>query len=566
MRRSFVLEVLVSATLLSSNLALAQFSQQGPKLVGAPGGFAEQGVSVSLSADGNTAIIGGPAANIGDPSVEGAAWVWIRSGGVWSQQGTALISSFAVFQPCQNQGASVSLSADGNTAIIGSPNDVCFGPQPGEAWIWTRNGAVWTQQGTELIGSGAAGNAAQGKSVSISADGNTAIVGGHRDNGNTGAAWIWTRSGNVWTQQGGKLIGSGGSFNARQGRSVALSADGNTAIVGGYQDGVNVGTAWVWTRSGGVWTQQGNKLVGSGAIGASDQGFSVSLSADGNTAAVAGPGDDSNTGAVWIWTRSLGVWTQQGSKLVGGGAAGAALQGNSVSISADGNTVFVGGPFDNGANGAAWVWTRSGGVWTQLGNKLVGSGAVSNANQGTGVGIAGDGKTAIVGGPFDNGGIRGAVWIFVPAPDLGITKSMNGGPSFPAGGNLSYIITVVNNGLGAANSVVVSDTLPAGASFVSATPSQGSCSGTTTVSCALGGLATGGTATITLVLKTASTPGTVSNTATVTASEVDLNPANNSSTSTINTIDPALLPAASIWVLAALAGVLALLGAARMRG
>jgi uncharacterized repeat protein (TIGR01451 family) len=343
---------------------------------------------------------------------------------------------------------------------------------------------------------------------------------------------------------------------------VSLSADGNTAIVGGYQDSSNSGAAWIWTRSGGVWSQQGTKLVGSGGVGASGQGFSVSLSADGNTAIVAGPGDDSNTGAVWIWTRSGGVWTQQGNKLVGSGATDAASQGNSVSMSADGNTAVVGGPHDSFSVGASWIWTRNGNVWSQLGNKLVGSNGV-DGNQGIGVGMSGDGKTAIIGGYFDNP--RGAAWIFVPAPDLSITKSMNAGPPFPAGGNLSYTINVVNNGPGAANSVVVTDMLPAGMTFVSATPSQGSCSGTTTVSCAVGELSNGGTATITLVLKTASTPTTVSNTATVTAAEVDLHPANNSSTATITTIDPASIPAISLWTAIALAGVLALFGALRMR-
>ena len=109
---------------------------------------------------------------------------------------------------------------------------------------------------------------------------------------------------------------------ANQGCSVALSADGNTAIVGGPNDNSGIGAAWVFTRSGGVWTQQGIKLVGTGAIGAAGQGNSVALSADGNTAIVGGPGDNSDTGAAWVFTRSGGVWTQQGSKLVGTGAVG----------------------------------------------------------------------------------------------------------------------------------------------------------------------------------------------------------------------------------------------------
>src|ERR1700690_71804 len=124
--------------------------------------------------------------------------------------------------------------------------------------------AEFSQQGPKLVGTGAVGNANQGSSVSLSADGNTAIVGGFGDNNNTGAAWVWTRSGGIWTQQGPKLVGSGGVGQGYQGGSVSLSADGNTAIVGGNADNNNTGAAWVWTRSGGIWTQQGPKLVGSG--------------------------------------------------------------------------------------------------------------------------------------------------------------------------------------------------------------------------------------------------------------------------------------------------------------
>ena len=203
-------------------------------------------------------------------------------------------------------------------------------------------------------------NAGQGFSVALSADGNTAIVGGPYDNSNIGAAWVFTRSGGVWTQQGNKLVGTGAVGNAGQGVSVALSADGNTAIVGGPGDNSDTGAAWVFTRSGGVWTQQGNKLVGTGAVGIADQGFSVALSADGNTAIVGGPVDNSSTGAAWVYTRSGGVWTQQGSKLVGTGAVGNAGQGYSVALSADGNTAIVGGLGDNSYTGAAWVFTRSG--------------------------------------------------------------------------------------------------------------------------------------------------------------------------------------------------------------
>src|SRR5436305_6361024 len=89
-----------------------------------------------------------------------------------------------------------------------------------------------------------------------------------------------------FSQQGSKLVGTGTGGKAKLGNSVCLSADGNTAIVGGPEDTSDAGAAWVWTRSGGVWAQQGTKLDGSGAVGSDFQGSCVALSADGNTAIV----------------------------------------------------------------------------------------------------------------------------------------------------------------------------------------------------------------------------------------------------------------------------------------
>lgn len=376
---------------------------QETKLTSADAGAGSMlGSSVALSSDGNTAIVGG----IGDGGSVGAAWVFTRSGGVWSQQ-AKLVGSGAI--GTSQQGYSVALSADGNTAIIGGISD---NSGVGAAWAFVRSGGVWTQQGSKLVGSGDIGASRQGIGVALSADGNTAIVGGDQDNSDVGAAWVYTRSGGVWTQQGSKLVSADTVGAARQGGAVALSADGNTAIVGGDQDNTNVGAVWVYTRSVGVWSQQGGKIVGSGAVGASRQGWAVGLSADGNTAIVGGYDDNSSAGAAWVFTRSVGVWSQQGGKIVGTGATGAAQQGASVGISADGNTAVVGGYGDDTAVGAMWVYTRTGGVWTQQGGKLVGTGAVGPAQQGVWVAISADGVTAISGGWTDNSGV-GAAWVFV---------------------------------------------------------------------------------------------------------------------------------------------------------
>ncbi|HQT93153.1 MAG TPA: hypothetical protein PLB88_07175 [Thermoanaerobaculaceae bacterium] len=239
--------------------------------------------------------------------------------------------------------------------------------------VWAASaGAELSQQGSKLTGNDATGAAWQASAVAVSADGNTAIVGGYLDNGDAGAAWVFTRSAGAWTQQGSKLVGSGAVGDAGQGWSVALSADGDTAIIGGPGDNSGTGAAWVFTRSGGQWTQTGAKLVGAGAVAKANQGWAVALSSDGNTAAVGGPGDNNGAGAVWVFTRSAAVWKQQGLKLVGTGAAGLSGQGTSVALSGDASTLVAGGPQDNEGSGAVWVFSQSAGTWTQQGNKLAG--------------------------------------------------------------------------------------------------------------------------------------------------------------------------------------------------
>lgn len=416
-RDRFAVVLLMLGTAAFSHSTDAEYAQQGNKLVGTGAvGKAGQGASASVSADGNTLIVGGPA----DNHSRGATWVFTRAGGPWTQLGNKLVGSGATENA--RQGASVAISSDGNTAIVGGPDDHVL---TGAAWIFVRSGGVWTQQGKKLVGGGAeaaavgladttAPGVGQGESVAISSDGNTAIVGGKRDHLGVGAAWVFARTAGVWAQQGGKLVGADADGDAAEGVSVAVSGDGNTAIVGGYNDQQATGAAWVYTRAGAVWTQQGSKLVGTpAAFGAgTSQGYAVSLSYDGNTAIVGGFYDNRGAGAAWVFTRSGGVWTQHGSKLVGTGGTPYAMQGVAVSLSSDGNTAIIGGDEDSDNTGAAWIFTRSGGVWTQQGSKLVGGGAVGEAYQGSSVSLSSDGHTAIVSG-FGDRNAGGAVWVFI---------------------------------------------------------------------------------------------------------------------------------------------------------
>jgi len=143
--------------------------------------------------------------------------------------------------------------------------------------------------------------------------------------------------------------------------------------------------------------------------------------------------------------------------------------------------------------------------------------------------------------------------------NLAITKTPSPGP-FGTSSPITYTIVVSNAGPGAAANVVVTDILPAGTTFTSATPTQGSCSGTTTVTCNLGTIANAGSATVSLTVTLPATAGPVSNTATVATSSTDPNPANNTATSTITTVPAANIPATSPRVLLLLAIALAMAG------
>ena len=422
---SRVVPLALAAWLCGSEPALAQFIQQGEKLVGDGAvGATAQGTSVALSADGNTAMVGGAPGltcyfTDGEGKTvlgpvppnfncfgklwggEGAAWVFTRANGKWTQQGERLIGAGAVGPA--GQGTSVAISADGNTAIVGGPDDnstvtptpdwIFFLEDPvGAAWIFTRTNGKWTQQGEKLIAAGAIGGSSLGTSVGLSADGDTAIVGGYDDSRN-GAAWLFSRTNGKWTQQSQKLVVAGGA-GIRHGVSVALSADGSTAILSALRktgDPQLFGpAAWVFIRSSGQWIQQGEELVGNGEEGDTSV-YSVALSANGETAVLGGR-------ATYVFTRRNGVWVPQAEKLDVEGWFGG------LSISSDGNTVVTVGerPHSNSQT-AAWVFTRENGVWVLKGAMLAGTiGAASGA-------LSGDARTALVGEPGNDDGVGGAL-------------------------------------------------------------------------------------------------------------------------------------------------------------
>jgi IPT/TIG domain/FG-GAP repeat len=418
--------------------------QQLPTLApGAESEGAEFGFDVALSADGNTALVS-------DRRAHEAAWVFTRSGSTWTQQGAPLAieeespGGHCGEEPGECGGRNVALSADGDTALIGAPYE---DEGRGAVWVFTRSGTTWEQQGEKLTGGAEElGDGRFGRSVALSADGDTALVGAAADHAHRGAAWVFTRSGSTWEQQGEKLTtGEEHSHESRFGRSVALSADGDTALIGAPGEAGNSGAVWVFTRSGSTWEQPAAELTG-GAEESGDGrfGFSVALSSYGNTALIGARGDSGYAGAAWVFARSGSTWEQQGAKLTGGGEEdGMAEFGYDVALSGDGEVAVIGARKDAVNVGAAWLFTLSGSSWEQQGAKLASLEPGKRDEFATGVATSSSGGTILFGGPFSDGR-SGAAWAFadesVPTPTVTSVDPVSG-PS--AGGTP---ITVVGSG------------------------------------------------------------------------------------------------------------------------
>ncbi len=401
-------------------LRIDPFLQQGGKIVGPPGSEpGTLGATVAISADGRTALVGAPTSTVAGYA-GGAAFVFIRSGSTWVLQQKLIDSTenpkLARF------GESVALSADGNTALIGEPNAEL-------ALVFTRAGSTWSQQGEKLArGFPHENNAAPrfGQSVALSPDGSTALIGAPFEgppNTRAGAVYVFTRSGEEWTEaSGGRLTDGDNSHVAYFGWSVAISADADTAVIGAPQEGE--GSAWVFARSGSTWAAQAGPIKGGGCeeeIECEEFGKSVAISGDGDTALIGTPGSQEPCGGAWVFTRSGSTWSQQGGELNGSGESAFPCSfGESVALSSDGDTALIAAPLDgpepNVGNGAMWEFQRSGSAWTQAGEKLQGTGETGPGGFGSGLAIAGEAGTALVGGFHDSG--AGAAWTFAPTSSV----------------------------------------------------------------------------------------------------------------------------------------------------
>ena len=285
-----------------------------------------------------------------------------------------------------NFGYSVALSADGNTAIVGGPQS---SGNAGYAAVYRFTGGSWGS--AQTLTSTAGATASFGYSVALSADGNTAIVGALNASTNAGYAAVYRFTGGSWGSA--QTLTSTADSSAEFGTSVSISADGNTALVGATLHSTSTGYAAVYRFTGGSWgsAQTLTSTAGAGAL----FGNSVILSADGNTALVGAPYASSNAGYAAVYRFTGGSWGS--AQTLPSTAGPSAYFGESVFISADGNTAIVGGSNGNGGNGYAAVYRFTGGSWGSASSITSTTGAGSSF--GGAVSISADGNTAFIGAP-----------------------------------------------------------------------------------------------------------------------------------------------------------------------
>jgi predicted amidohydrolase len=334
----------------------------------------------------------------------GSAYIFTRSGSNWTQQAKLLASDG---QAGDYFGFSVALYED--TAIIGANRDDDNGVDSGSAYIFTQTGSVWTQQ-AKLLASDGEADARFGQSVSIYED--TVIIGAYRDDSTIGSAYVFIRNDTSWIEQQ-KLKALDGETGDYFG--ISISIDNDYTIIGAIYDnasGVTSGSAYIFTRSGSIWTQQA-KLIPPDGEKTDEFGNSVDIYGD--TVIIGAPQDDDNgenSGSTYIYTRTGSVWTQQAKLLASDGEEGDLL-GTSVSLYDE--TAIIGAPWDDyneDRTGSVYVFNRSGSVWTQE-IKLLASDGEENDWFGNRVSYNKD--TAALGVMYDddNGNDSGSAYVFI---------------------------------------------------------------------------------------------------------------------------------------------------------
>ena len=254
------------------------------------------------------------------------------------------------------EGFGTSVAVDGDTMVVGAVSaNATVGGRQGAAYVFTRTGNTWTET-QKLTASDGQFFDAFGQSVAI--DGDTIVIGAYQANRDEGAAYIFTRTGNTWTETQ-KLTAQNNQLPESFGFSVLI--EGDTIIVGspnflGFQA---TGLAYVYSRSGNTWTET---QILNAPDGQDENSFGESIAIDGDTIVIgavsAGSTVDGIEGAAYIFTRTGEFWRDP-VELTPANLEGFVQFGISVAI--DGDRVVVGANLE----GAAYIFTRTGNTWTE---------------------------------------------------------------------------------------------------------------------------------------------------------------------------------------------------------
>jgi FG-GAP repeat protein len=393
-KRLHLVQLLILAFLgiLGGQAYAVPFTEQVKLTADEPMELADFGACVAIS--GDTAVVSSLDLFNSAPS---SVYVFVRNGTVWSLQQRLTADDAA-----PHVGFGSSLAISGDTVVVGSPYDDDAGPGSGSVYVFVRNGTSWSQQ-QKLAPSDARDSLLFGDAVAISGD--TIVVGS--PGVSFGAAYVFVRSGTSWSQQQ-KLTAD----PARPAFGLSVAIAGDTLVVGFPFDdtaGTAAGSAYVFVRSGFVWSQQQKLTAQDGA--ASDV-FGNAVAVSGETVMVGAQNDDDAgdfSGSAYVFTRSGTVWSQQ-QKLTASDAALHDFFGTSLAI--DGEIAVIGTPFESLNRGAAYVFLRSGTTWSQQ-QKLVASDATPGVGFANSVALSG--TTILVGTPGDDVDApnSGSAYIFV---------------------------------------------------------------------------------------------------------------------------------------------------------
>ena len=408
---------------------------QQAELTASDGGAGDS-LGGSVAVDGNTVVVGAPRHMVGSSSHQGAVYVFVQSDGTWVEQAELTASDGAAGDQF---GYSVAVS--GSTVVVGAPyHTVGSNPSQGAAYVFVQSGGTWSQQ-AELSASDGARIDYFGYSVAV--DGSTIVVGAsnHIDGGaRPGAAYVFVESSGTWSQQAELTASHGGNDF---GLSVAINGNIVVVGAPGYAVGSNSGqgAAYVFVESSGTWIQQAELTASDGV--AYDY-FGISVAVDGSTVVVGAwshkVGSNPGQGAAYVFVQSGGTWIQQAELTASDGIANDSF-GYSVALS--GGTA-VAGAFDhtvgsNSYQGAAYVFVQNGEIWSQQ-TELTASDGDRLDQFGRSVAVSG--STAAVGAYSHPNSGAGAAYVFESSSPGYALSSSPSSLSIAQGGQGTTTITI----------------------------------------------------------------------------------------------------------------------------